>query len=83
VEPVDPFHQLADRVDHGAELDADRPVLARRLDDDWEMQVVREIETAAEGLRKDRRVDAVELEDLLREGFVLRPSSSRACPDPV
>jgi hypothetical protein len=36
------------------------------------MQVVREIETAAEGFRKDRRVDAMKLEDLLREGFVLR-----------
>ena len=36
------------------------------------LQVVREIEPAAERLGEDRRVDAVEREDLLRDRLVLR-----------
>ena len=72
MQPVHALHQLADRVDDGAELDADGAVLARRLDDDRKLQVVREIEPAAEALGEHRRVDAVKREDLLRDRLVLR-----------
>ena len=72
MQPVDPFHQLADRIDDRAELNADRPVLARRLDDDREVQVVGEVETAAVRPGEHGRMHAVKLEDLLRDGLVLR-----------
>ena len=72
VQPVDALHQLADRRHHGVELDADRAVLARRLDDHRELEVVREVEAAAVRAGEHRRVDAVELEDLLRDRLVLR-----------
>jgi hypothetical protein len=65
----------------GVELDANRPVLARRLDDDGEFQIVREVETPAERPGEDGRVDAVKLEQLLGDGLVLRehqPVRSRA-----
>ena len=72
MEPVDPLHQLANRVDDRVELDADRSVFAGRFDDDREREVVREIQPAAERAREHRRMDAVELEDLLRDRLVLR-----------
>src|SRR5207342_2139890 len=65
VQPVDPLHQLANGVDDGVELDADRAVLAGGLDDDGELEVVRKVEASPKRSREDRRMDAVELEDLL------------------
>ena len=59
MQPVHPFHQLANGRHNGAELDPNRPVLARRLDDDRKLQIVREIEPATERFGEDRRVNAV------------------------
>ena len=74
------IRSISSRIDDddGVELDADRAVLARRLDDDRKLEVVREIEPAAERPREHRRVDAVELEDLLRHRLVLRVAAGRA-----
>ena len=72
MQPVDPLHQLADRADDGVEFDADGAVLARRLHDDRELEVVRKVEASAIRAREHRRVDPVELEDLLRDRLVLR-----------
>ena len=72
VQPVDALHQLADRRHDGVELDADGAVLARRLDDDRELEVVGEVEPAAIGTGEHRRMNAVELEDLLGDALVLR-----------
>src|ERR1051325_3615185 len=82
MQPVHALHQLAYGVDDRAELDANRSVLARRLDDDGELKVVGKIEAASVALRKGRRVDAVEREDLLRNRLVLREHQAvraRAC----
>ena len=72
VHAVDALHQLLQAADDGAEADADGAVLERRLDDAGEVDVVRPVETAAVAGHKIRRADAVEGEDLLREGLVLR-----------
>ena len=67
------MRSMSSRIDDddGVELDPDRPILARRLDDDRELEVVREVEPAAKRAREDGRVQAVELENLLGDGLVL------------
>ena len=72
VQPVHALHQLANGVDDGAELDADRPVFTGRLDDHGKVEVVREIEPTAVALGEYGRMDAMEREDLLRNRLVLR-----------
>src|SRR5437867_13224397 len=72
VEPVHALQQLADRPHDRAELDADGSILAGGLDDDREVEVVREIEAASERFGEYRRVDSMKREDLLRDRLVLR-----------
>ena len=72
VDVVDALHQLLDRAAYRAELDADRAVLARRLHDHRELDVVGVLGAAAEHRGEVRGVDAVEREDLLGQRLVLR-----------
>src|SRR5207244_11070987 len=67
VDVVDALHQLLDRVAHRAELDADRAILARRLHDHRELDVVGVLGAPAIDRAEVRRVDAVEGEDRSEE----------------
>ena len=66
VELVDPLHQLLDALHQGAEADADRSVLADRLDDHRKVDVVRPLQPPVKHRDESGRQDAVEVQDLLR-----------------
>src|SRR5204863_9921994 len=71
MKPVDPLHQLTDRRNHRIELDSDRSILAGRLDDDREFEIVRKIEPAPIRTRENGGMNAVEFENLLGDRLVL------------
>ena len=80
VEPLleegDALHQLAQRLNDRAGVDADRAVLAGGLDDQGKLEIVGMVELAPVRDREARRADVVEVEDLFGHRLVLREKES-------